>query len=286
MNNTQQEYSAEDLNAIALSKRVSLYGNTATPAAIARFAREWDKRSAVCTAQAALRTVTGTLSDYFQDLDADAVSRTADGTEWAAVPLKMLRQLHVAVQLAETTGHVITADPRDAVAAVHHDGNLLLREDGYPHVTSADVQPGSVVVLPPECDCEGQQHAEQPLPLLAKIGQFSPDLGGIYAGIMSDSDKPDYHLILLPGQQIDVDYAMAEDWSGMVGGSIPTDREALLLGINCPDIMDPAGYYWTSDQCDIYPGMNQVVHDFETNSNSVVNKADFYKACAVRRIPV
>lgn len=162
MNNTQQEYSAEDLNAITLAKRVSLYGNTATPAAIARFAREWDKRSAACTAHAALRTVAGTLSDYFQDLDADAVSRTADGTEWAAVPLKMLRQLHVAAQLVETTGHVIMADPRDAIAAVHHDGNLLLREDGYPHLSSADVQPGGVGVLPPDMECDGQQHAEQP----------------------------------------------------------------------------------------------------------------------------
>lgn len=125
MNNTEYEYSAEELKAISLARELHLMGNTATPAAIARFVRAWDERSATCQAQAALRTTASKLSDFFSDVIEPRI-------EFVQVPVRMLQQLSVAVKLAQIGPVTAPSQPSDR--------NLLLSEDGYPHVQQKPVQ--------------------------------------------------------------------------------------------------------------------------------------------------
>ena len=71
--------------------------------------------------------------------------------------------------------------------------------------------------------------------------------GGIYAGISRGVDgAPDQHLVLMPGEAVDVDWEAAGAFAASVGGELPTRAEQALLYANLKDQFEPR-WYWSGD---------------------------------------
>jgi len=71
--------------------------------------------------------------------------------------------------------------------------------------------------------------------------------GEHYAGIILGKDgAASYHLILLPGQSDDINWANAKDWAAEAGGELPTRREQALLYANLKEQFEER-YYWSSE---------------------------------------
>ena len=72
--------------------------------------------------------------------------------------------------------------------------------------------------------------------------------GEQYAGIILSFDEtPAYHLILLPGEKNNIQWAAARGWAADQGGELPSRREQSLLFANLKDQFTP-DFYWSSDQ--------------------------------------
>lgn len=72
--------------------------------------------------------------------------------------------------------------------------------------------------------------------------------GEIYAGIILGKDgQPDQHIILLPGQANDINFAAAQKWAAEQGGELPTRREQSLLFANLKECFDER-WYWSSEK--------------------------------------
>lgn len=71
--------------------------------------------------------------------------------------------------------------------------------------------------------------------------------GEHYAGIILGKDgKPDYHLILLPGEVESITWTKAKEWAEKSGGELPNRREQALLYANLKDQFKPA-WYWSGE---------------------------------------
>lgn len=71
--------------------------------------------------------------------------------------------------------------------------------------------------------------------------------GEVYAGIaLDESGKPTHHLILLPGEETDVNHADAIAWAEKSGGSLPTRQEQSLLFANAKKHFKHE-LYWSSE---------------------------------------
>ena len=58
--------------------------------------------------------------------------------------------------------------------------------------------------------------------------------GEIYAGLVLGMDeKPDEHLVLLPGNVVGVSWEKAVKWADSIGGRLPTRQELSILFANC-----------------------------------------------------
>ena len=54
--------------------------------------------------------------------------------------------------------------------------------------------------------------------------------GEHYAGVILGKDgTPNYHLILLPGDENEITWEKAEEWATSINGELPTRREQALL---------------------------------------------------------
>ncbi|SIQ21296.1 hypothetical protein SAMN05880566_102205 [Janthinobacterium sp. TND4EL3] len=72
--------------------------------------------------------------------------------------------------------------------------------------------------------------------------------GGIYAGISRGVDgAPDEHLVLLPGEAVDIDWEAAGTFAASAGGVLPTRAEQALLYENLKHEFEP-NWYWSSEQ--------------------------------------
>src|SRR5690606_29474773 len=72
--------------------------------------------------------------------------------------------------------------------------------------------------------------------------------GERYAGIVLDEEgNPAYHLILLPGDQDDINWSSAKKWAAEQGGELPTRREQSLLFANLGGHFEERAY-WSSEQ--------------------------------------
>ena len=88
--------------------------------------------------------------------------------------------------------------------------------------------------------------ANQPAPVAA---QNRPELneGEHYAGIILGKDgEADYHLILLPGEAIDINWENAKEWAAKQGGFLPTRREQSLLFANLKEHFKPR-WHWSCE---------------------------------------
>jgi hypothetical protein len=120
MNNTEQEYSAEDLAAIKLAREMYLLGNIATAGAVARFAR-------------ALQDMPKGKDDVQEILRAQILQLQA----YAHRAERALRRIgYTYLDGVQEWKPPLGNPPEWLRGDQPNDGNLLLREDGYPHVVA------------------------------------------------------------------------------------------------------------------------------------------------------
>ena len=75
--------------------------------------------------------------------------------------------------------------------------------------------------------------------------QLNP--GEQYAGLILGKDgEPDHHLILLPGDEAELNWDDAKKWAKEQGGELPTRREQSLLYANLKDEFQGA-WYWSGE---------------------------------------
>ena len=107
--------------------------------------------------------------------------------------------------------------------------------------------------------------------------------GEEYAGLILGKDGPkDYHLILLPDQANDVNWAAAMAWAKTVGGELPTRREQSLLFANLKDRFEPR-LYWSCEKYASAYGYAWFQY-FGNGSQNGIHENNKFRARAVRRI--
>ena len=124
--------------------------------------------------------------------------------------------------------------------------------------------------------------ANQPAPVAAPN---RPELneGEHYAGIILGKDgEADYHLILLPGEAIDINWKDAQAWAEEQGGELPTLREQSLLFANLKEHFKPR-WHWS---CEAHQEHTHYAwfQDFNDGDQDYFNKDNERFARAVRRV--
>jgi len=72
--------------------------------------------------------------------------------------------------------------------------------------------------------------------------------GESYAGlILGKNGEPDYHLVLLPDEAVDVSWPSATEWAAGREGMLPNRRELALLFANQREQFERV-WYWSSEQ--------------------------------------
>jgi hypothetical protein len=78
-------------------------------------------------------------------------------------------------------------------------------------------------------------------------GTIQLNHGEQYAGLILGKDgEPDHHLILLPGDEAELNWDDAKKWAKEQGGELPTRREQSLLYANLKDEFQGA-WYWSGE---------------------------------------
>ena len=107
--------------------------------------------------------------------------------------------------------------------------------------------------------------------------------GGIYAGISRGVEgAPDQHLVLLPGEAVDVDWEAACAFAASVGGELPRRAEQALLYANLKDQFQ-SRWYWSSEQAGPSNAWSQY---FINGSQHDITRSYEGRARAVRRLPI
>lgn len=106
--------------------------------------------------------------------------------------------------------------------------------------------------------------------------------GEDYLGIILGKDgAPDYHLILLPGQVVGIDWDTYVAWVKYVGEA-PTKRELSLMFANAPEKFDKADY-WSGEVHKsnyAYAWFQSFTYGYQGS----YHKAIKLRGCAVRRL--
>ena len=108
--------------------------------------------------------------------------------------------------------------------------------------------------------------------------------GEVYAGIILGKEEPDYHLILLPGEQVNVQWKTALDWAKSIGGDLPTRREQSLLFANAKEEFKQA-WYWSSETHQTSDGYAWYQYFYDGYQDDT-RKDSGYPARAVRRLVI
>lgn len=118
--------------------------------------------------------------------------------------------------------------------------------------------------------------ASQPTTYSVPAAAIELAAGERYAGIvLGDDGKPLHHLILLPGEADDIEWAEAGDWAQNAGGALPTRQEQALLYANLKGQFQAAAY-WSSEQ----PASNSDYAWYQSFSHG--HQYDNYKGAEVR----
>lgn len=124
----------------------------------------------------------------------------------------------------------------------------------------------------------------QPAPVAAPT-RPTLDEGELYAGIiLAKNGETDYHLVLLPGEAIDINWQDANAWSAEQGGELPTRREQSLLFANLQEQFQPR-WYWSCEEHKEYAHCAWL-QDFGVGGQTYSNKDGEYCARAVRRVSI
>ena len=127
----------------------------------------------------------------------------------------------------------------------------------------------------------GHAIAALPVPAPGAIG--SAYGGGTYAGIIRGANGAlDEHLVLLPGEAVDVDWEAAGAFAASVGGELPTRAEQALLFANLKDEFQ-LRWHWSGEQAD--PSFAWV-QGFPNGIQFISLRSYEGSARAVRRFPI
>ncbi|WP_455275102.1 DUF1566 domain-containing protein [Ralstonia thomasii] len=111
--------------------------------------------------------------------------------------------------------------------------------------------------------------------------QLNP--GEHYAGLILGKDgEPDHHLILLPGDEAEMNWDDAKKWAKDQGGELPTRREQSLLYANLKDEFQGT-WYWSGEAHERESGWAWYQY-FDTGSQGFSHQNDELRARAVRRL--
>lgn len=107
--------------------------------------------------------------------------------------------------------------------------------------------PATSVVRQILADIGKQATPAQPAPVAVPTRPTLNE-GELYAGLILGKDgEADYHLILLPGEAIDINWQDAKAWAEEQGGELPTRREQSLLFANAGKHFKPR-WYWSCEE--------------------------------------
>ena len=128
------------------------------------------------------------------------------------------------------------------------------------------------------------EQAMKAAPSVYTLGVATIELqaGEIYAGLVLDaaSGGPSHHLILLPGEAVDVTWQQAKDWAASARGELPTRQEQALLYANVKREFQPR-WYWSGEQ---YSDSGAWGQSFGNGNQSGGSKSYEGRARAVRTI--
>lgn len=109
--------------------------------------------------------------------------------------------------------------------------------------------------------------------------------GEIYAGIILNSEgAPSHHLVLLPGDNDDANWADQTEWAKSIGGELPTRAEQSMLFANCKQHFQE-NWYWSGETVSSEPGWAWS-QGFYDGYQSYDRKHYELRARAVRRLPI
>ena len=109
--------------------------------------------------------------------------------------------------------------------------------------------------------------------------------GEHYAGMILGKDgESSYHLILLPGEQEDINWTDALAWAVEQGGDLPNRREQALLYANLKEEFKES-WYWSNTQHASFSDYAWC-QDFLNGYQNFNHKLNELRARAVRRLSV
>ncbi|WP_019573318.1 hypothetical protein [Curvibacter lanceolatus] len=107
--------------------------------------------------------------------------------------------------------------------------------------------------------------------------------GQQYAGlVLKDDGSPSHHLILLPGEAEEVNWADAKAWAAKAGGELPTRQEQSLLFANLKGEFKEA-WYWSGEQHESSPSCAWG-QGFGSGSQGHGHQGSEFRARAVSRL--
>jgi hypothetical protein len=109
--------------------------------------------------------------------------------------------------------------------------------------------------------------------------------GETYAGLILNADgSPAHHLILLPGDAEEADWATQQAWARSIGGELPTRAEQALLFANCKQHFQHY-WYWSGEQLASDP--SYAWRQYFGNGGQIYHYASYrLRARAVRRLVI
>lgn len=104
-----------------------------------------------------------------------------------------------------------------------------------------------------------------------------------YAGLVLDATtgKPSHHLVLLPGDQDELNWTEAQAWAEELGGQLPTRQEQALLFANLKREFQSA-WYWSGEKSSSGSARHQ---GFSSGSQDGSTLSSRLRVRAVRLIP-
>ncbi len=109
--------------------------------------------------------------------------------------------------------------------------------------------------------------------------------GEHYAGLVLDAEgEPSHHLILLPGDEENLNWEDAKKWAAKHGGELPSRNEQALLFANLKSQFQPT-WYWSSQQHETESSWAWCQY-FDDGTPTRYHKLGEFRARAVRRLPI
>jgi len=108
--------------------------------------------------------------------------------------------------------------------------------------------------------------------------------GEVYAGAIINPDGTGHHIILLPGDNDDINREAAMEWAKSIGGDLPDRVEQAMFYKNMPDQFQQ-DWYWSNTQHASDSDFAWIQY-FYSGGQSYYRKSWEGRARAVRRVAI